>query len=206
MVPLDSVAMVVVQFNFSNVNIIPASVRHLVHETPKEHTERKDRATGVLVVQPTEKCSLVEFLGELETAGYELVDAVYMERLNPNSKGPNKTYHMLRFLFGRVESAKISDEFKAVRDLILEDLHTICKNAMWRVRVFNNPYYRNGEEIAEQRTLSVNLEIRQPYESNGQPIMARQKDKDGKLSDAPLPLRPDYCLRIRENAVSLMTA
>ncbi len=202
-----SVRMVALQFSFSNPDAIPVSVKRQNRETPEERVVRKSHSSGVMVIEPTEKCSLEEFLVKLEAAGYEMVDAFYKERIDPKDPRGKRTYHMVRFLFARREFVELSDEFKKVRDGILVDLMTICQEALWRVRSFSNPFYKNGEEIPDQRAVSVNLEARQPlFRPDGQPVTVWQKDENGKrVGEAPLPIKADYCLRIVGDAVSLMT-
>lgn len=201
----DTVPLVVAQFSFSNPDVIPAMVKRQNRETPAERAVRKSHSSGVMVIEPTERCSLVEFLEELEVAGYEMVDGFYKERIDAYNK---KTYHMVRFLFARREFVELSDEFKKARDVICAELRSICENAMWRVRAFSNPFYENGEEVPGQRTVSVNLEARQPFfYPDGRPVTVWQKDENGeRVGDAPLPIRADHRLRIVGDVVSLMTA
>lgn len=92
-----TVRLVALQFSFSNPDAIPASVKRLNRETQEERVERKGHSSGVMVIEPTEKCSLAEFLGELETAGYEMVDAFYKERIDAKDSRRKRTYHMARF-------------------------------------------------------------------------------------------------------------
>ena len=209
MIALNStVRLVALQFSFSNPDVIPATVKRQDRETPEERVVRKSHSSGVMVIEPTEKCSLVEFLGELEAAGYEMVDGFYKERIDAKDPRNKRTYHMVRFLFARHEFVELSDEFKKVRDVIRTELQSICESAMWRVRSFSNPFYKNGEEIPDQRAVSINLETRQPlFRPDGQPVTVWQKDENGKrVGDAPLPLKDDYCLRIVGDAVQLVTA
>lgn len=205
MVLNDSVRIVMFQFNFTNPNAIPPSVKRLGKESNEEHTERKGRSTGVMVITPTEKCSLVEFLGQLEATGYEMVDAFYKERIDPKDPTGKRTYHMVRFLFAHHEFAELSDEFKAVRGVIRTELQSICEKAMWRVRAFNNPFYLNGEEIPNHRALSINLEARQPlYQPDGTPVNVWQKDSDGRhVGEAPLPLKANHRLLVVNDSVNL---
>lgn len=200
--------MVALQFSFSNPDVIPATVKRLDRETQEERVVRKSRSSGVMVIEPTEKCSLVEFLGELEAAKYEMVDAFYKERIDAKDPRGKRTYHMVRFLFVRREFVDLSDEFKKVRENIRTELSEMCRMAMWRVRAFSNPFYKDGEKIPDQRAVSINLESRQPlFHPDGQPVMVWQKDVDGKrVGDAPLPLKPDHCLRVRSDIVQLVTA
>ncbi len=209
MASLDgTVRMVALQFSFSNPDTIPASVKRRDPETKGECVERKNHSSGFLVIEPTEKCSLAELPGELETTGFEMVDAFCKERLDPKDPSGKRTYHMARFQFARREIVKLSDEFKKVRDIIRAELQTICETAMWRVRAFDNPFYKNGEEIPGQRSISINLEVRTPlFRPDGQPVTVWSKDGNGKrLGDSPLPIRPGYCLRVVNNAIQLVMA
>lgn len=203
-----TVRLVALQFSFSNPDVIPATVKRQDRETPEERVGRKSHSSGVMVIEPTEKCSIEEFLEELEAAGYEMVDGFYKERIDANDPRGKRSYHMVRFLFARREFVELSDEFKKVRDTIHAELWSICEAAMWRVRSFSNPFYKNGEEIPDQRTVSINLEARQPlFRPDGQTVTVWQKDENGKrVGDAPLPLKADYCLRIVGDAVQLVTA
>jgi hypothetical protein len=155
---------------------------------------------------PTEKCSIAEFLGELETAGYEMVDAFYEERIDP--KRSRKTYYMVRFVFSRREFVEISDSFKKVRDVIRIDLENICETSMWRVRSFLNPFYEDGAEVPGQHVASINLEVRQPlFEPSGAPVAIWQKDTSGRrIGNAPVLLRADYLLRVIGGDVNLVAA
>lgn len=115
---------------------------------------------------------------------------------------------MVCFLFARHEFVELSDEFKKVRGIIRTELQSLCEVAMWRVRSFSNPFYKNGEEIPDQRAVSINLEARQPLlRPDGQPLTVWQKDENGKrVGEAPLLLKADYYLRIVGDVVNLMTA
>ena len=200
-----SVRLIALQFSFSNPDVIPQGIKRAEKETFKERNDRKSRSSGVMVIEPTENCSLVEFLGELETAGYEMVDAFHKERIDQKSRG--KRYHMVRFLFARCEFVNLSKEFAEVRDNIYGELLEMCRMAMWRVRIFSNPFYENGREEADQRALSINLESRKPlFSPDGQPIKVWQKDKKGRrIGNTPLPLKPDCSLYLIGNAINLIS-
>lgn len=91
MVTLNStVRLVALQFSFSNPDAIPTSVKRLNRETQEERVERKNQSSGVMVIEPTEKCSLVEFLGELEVARYEMVDGFYKKRIDAKDTSGKK--------------------------------------------------------------------------------------------------------------------
>lgn len=201
------IRLITLQFSFSNPDAIPV-MKRLDRETQEELAERKSHSSGILVIEPTEKCSLVEFLGELETAGYEMVDAFYKERIDPKDPRGKRTYHMVRFLFAHHEFMGLSDEFKKVRDNMRTALSEMCRVAMWRVRSFSNPFYNNGKEIPDQCAVSINLEARQPlFRPDGQPIMVWQKDENGeRIGDTPILLKADYCLQIMGDAICLIKA
>ena len=203
----SSVRMVTLQFSFSNPDAVPQTVKRSEQETPDERNERKSHSSGVMVIKPTERCSIAEFLGELEAAGYEIVDAFYKERINAKDPHRERVYHMVRFLFARRELVNLSDEFKKMRDNVRIALSEMCRVALWRVRVFSNPFYKNGEEILDQRAVIINLEARKPlFHPDGQPVIVWQKDKNGeRVGDAPLPLKPDYYLRIVGDIAQLVT-
>lgn len=208
---MGSVRLISFQFSFSNPRIVPHSLKQLEREgeTLEKRNERKEReGSGSMIIEPTENCSLVEFLDNLEEAGYEMVDAFYQSRVDPKDPCGRRMYHMMRFLFARREYVDLSDEFKKVQDTIRAELREICAQAMWRVRVFRNPFFKKGEEIPGQHALSINLEARKPlFCPDGQPVTVWQKDEDGRrVGDKPIPIKPDHCLRIKDNAVQLLTA
>ncbi len=158
----NAIRLVMLQFSFLNPGLIPVSMKRLNHrETQEELVKRKSHSSGVMVIESTEKCSIASFTAELEAAGYEIVGRFYKERINYKCPSGG-TYHMVRFLFARHEFAELSDEFKKARGTIRAELRGICKSAMWRVRLFSNPFYKNGEEIPGQSAVSVNLELPTP--------------------------------------------
>lgn len=209
------VRMIMLKFNFSNPNVIPRFVKHLNQETDQgakdELLFRKNRSGGVLAIESTERCSIAKFLGEVAVSGYEMVDAFYKKGIDTRDPSIKRKNHTVCFFFARSEFVKLSDEFKKERPLIYNELWKICKTAMWRVRLFLNPFYKDGEEINGQYALSVNLDVRQPlYCPDGQPrtpVMVWQKDKNGKrVGETTIPLKAEYHLRVKDNTISLMTA
>jgi len=180
----DTIRLVALQFSFLNPGLIPVSMKRkrLNRETQEELVERKSHSSGVMVIEPTERCSLLKFPMELEEAGYEMVGALYEERIN--YKNPSGgTYHMVRFLFARHEFAGFSEDFKKARDVACVELQRICEIALWRVRAFSNPFYKNGEEIAAQRAISINFEL---------PVLLWRQPK------------VDHRLRVIENVIKVM--
>lgn len=196
------------QFNGSNANFIPSALltwlRRTNRETPEGRTVRKSYANGTMIIEPTMNCSLKGFIREIETAGYELVDTLYQERVDGKDPHGVRTYHMVRFLFARHEFAEISEAFAAARNTARDALREICEVAFWRVRSFLNPFYKNGEELPGFNAASINLEARVPlFLPDGRPVVARLKNEHGKGVGDPLPLRPDFNLRVVDDAVRL---
>ena len=194
------VRMIALQFSFSNPDVIPPSVKHIEQETQDELLDRKSVTTGSMIIAPVGKCSLVEFIRELNVSGYEMVDAFYKKRIDAKNANDKKKYHMVRFLFAYRDFVKLSDEFKEAQDTIGTELQRLCEDAIWRVRSFLNPFYKDGKMISGQCAVSINLEARQPlFYPDGQPVMLWQKDENGKrIGVAPLPLKADFRLCIQE--------
>lgn len=209
MVALDnSVRMVMLQFSFSNSKIVPRWVWEKSFEKWGEWKERKNNeGTGETAIPPTKNCSLIKFLDELEIAGYKMVDALYQPRTDPKDNSRKRKYHMVRFIFVRREYLEeLPEGFKNAQKNIHDELRKMCKEAMWRIRVFLNPFFQDNEEVPGHHALSINLELRTPLvQSDGQPVVVWQKDnQDNRIGDAPLPLKPDHYLHITENAIQLI--
>ena len=198
---LDStVRLVMLQFSFSNIDAVPQVLFLRSPETDKESSDRQERkaqGTGEQIIAPTEKCCLLSFIENLETVGYELVDATYQARQRyGGGSNTDKNYHAVRFTFARHEFATPSEDFLKVRDRILVELGTMCCDAFWRVRAYSNSFFLNGEEVAEQVALSINLEARVPlYRADGSLVTQWQKDENGeRIGDAPVSIKPDHYL------------
>jgi len=88
----------------------------------------------------------------------------------------------------------------------------MCATAMWRARVFLNPYYENGEKIPNKHAISINFEARQPLRiPEGPPIMVWPRDENGRsMKGVPgvekITLAPDYYLHVDhiDNTISLV--
>lgn len=199
MKPWVSARLVSLQFSFSNPAVIPPSVKHQPQEREEARNERKSRATGKLIIEPTEDVSLKWFIRELEGAGYEMIDAFYQERINPKGQPYGKaTFHMVRFVFAPKEHVNLSEEFRQIQEVLRAELTDICQKAIWRVRAFANPFYQNGEEIPGQFAWSINFESRKPlFRPDGKPVTIWQKDEDGKrVGESPQPLKPKFWLML----------
>ncbi|MCR4278178.1 MAG: hypothetical protein NUV85_04185 [Candidatus Berkelbacteria bacterium] len=151
-------------------------------------------------------CTLVEFLGELEAVGYELVDAFCQERINPRDSR-QEVYYMVRFQFAKQGFISPSDNFSKRANTIRAELQRVCETTLWRVRAYLNPFKSNSEEIPGQNAVSINLEVRQPlFRPDGQPVTARAKDERGKPIGDPLPLQPTHYLRVENQTIKLVPA
>ena len=203
----SDVRMVLMQFSFSNPNAVPDVIRRVEPENWTGGVQRRMRSTGVMVMEPTPSCSMLEFPAELEDQGYELVDALVQKRPDQKDRTGKAVYHAVRFTFVRREFAsELSEAFQNVRGIIREELLEMCCDALWRVRAFDNPFFRDDEEVPGQRVLVVNLEARTPlFRANGEFVTVWQKDAAGnRVGDEPLPLEPTHHLRIVDGTVSLV--
>lgn len=208
MVMLDrSVRRVMLQFSFSNPEVIPISMRRKTQSEPLLF-DRKTRPNGTLVIIPTEKCSLADFIRELEMSGYEMVDAFYRKRIDSRDSGGKKKYHMVRFIFVRHEFSELSDEFINRRNVVQAELRSICSASLWRVKLFKNKFYKDDREVNGQYALSINMDARQPLLChNGQPVTVWQKDNSGnRIGKTPLPLKAKYYLRVDGKIITLQAA
>ena len=189
---------VLLQFSFSNSKVIPSNVSLLDKETLEERVARKSRSTGFMIIQPTERCSLAEFVDNLKEAGFQLIDAFCKERINPGKP----SYYAVRFTFSQV----VEEPSKEIGGAI-DGLKTITQEALWRIRAFDNPLYKDGQEVDGQRAISINLEVRQPLcLSDGQPITVWQKDSVGnRVGTVPIPIKAGHKLTIIDKEVCLIS-
>ena len=192
-----SPTLITVQFTLSSIGLVPDSLRRLPREGLEQSDDRRKRASGRLVIEPTPGISVVDFVADLLAAGYQLVGASCQER--HDQRDPTDFYYMARFLFAQGQIAK--EEFEAfvtMRQQILEDLGGIASVALWQVRAFDNPYFQNGVEVTGQRAWSINVEGRRPFcQPDGQPVVEWEKDENGRrLGTAPIPIKPAYRLRL----------
>ncbi len=186
----ESVRMVMVQFACSNPSVIPENARERRKESPKGRFVRKHKyVPGQQVIEPVENISLSAFLGELEQAGYVLVDAFSQRRKNTEEKH-QPFYYVARFSFVREEYVQGSEEFEEVREVLRHELQEICNLALWRVRAFKNLFFHNGEQIPGQYAVSINFEARTPHPTTPNSV----------------PLTPKGSLRIVDNSIQLLPA
>lgn len=189
-----SVRMVIAQFSFSSRSAIPEAVTRSDSETLGQHKERIARRSGVMVIAPTEGCSIVE-LPQIESEGYQMVKAVCQERIDQKDSQKKRMYWTIQFAFVREEFLDLSDSYFRYKENYLNDdriaLQQMCHAALWRVRIFDNPFYdRKDEEVPGQRALSINLESRQPLQ--GEHIKVQPK--------------ASHIIHVRDHGVELVKA
>ncbi|NCF75189.1 MAG: hypothetical protein GWO87_01735 [Xanthomonadaceae bacterium] len=195
----ESIPLLTLQFNFSNCKVTPKIIKKINSEKQEERVARKKIASGVQVIIPTPNTSLLLFPKQLREAGYELVDAISQERINANAN--NSKYHMVRFVFSRHECAEPSEEFLKYSDIVHSELDKICRQALWRVRGYLNPFYKKGKNF-----VSINMEVRIPLISpKGKRIKRWEKDEKGKkVGEKSLPLFPDHFLSVKNEEIKLI--
>lgn len=200
----DSISLVALQFTFSNQDILPTAVQQLADETEVEQCQRiRHSGSGRELIKPTDDCSLVEFVGELEAAGYQLVSAFSQQRLQPRDQRRN--YYIVRFMFARSDLVKRNEGFAMIKGEIRSNLLQLCHQALWQVRVFNNPLYEEGQEVLGQHSLMINLGKRLPlYRAGGERVAEWRKDAKGRrLGVAPVLLTARHQLRVGAGSVVL---
>ena len=195
----DSVQKVVLQFNFLKSGFLPPGMKELERDTESKREERKKFSGGSLAILQ-KNCSLTGFPEELEKAGYGLAGAFCQER-----SGEINRYYVVRFTFIRSASEIFYPIPEKEHDISRTQLHTICTTALWEVRMFSNPFYRNGKAVTGQSSVNINLGKRLPlFCRNGEPAVAWETGEDGK--DVQLPIKPSHHLRLDNSIIDLVTA
>ncbi|MEI7741348.1 MAG: hypothetical protein WCJ29_02485, partial [bacterium] len=120
---------------------------------------------------------------------------------------PGKRYHAVRFIFAAKEFVELHPEFLKVKPAILADFQSICKEAFWRLRAYNNPFFLKGEEVPEFRTFSVNLEARVPLKrADGTMVAEWAKDAEGRRTGGgPVAIKPAHTVTLNPNTVALVS-
>lgn len=152
-----NVRMVGIQFTSQNRKFMfLPGVTPLGRETEVDRIVRANRPrAGVLVIEPTNDCSLVGALTGLEACGFQLAQATVQERVHDRAP-----FLVIRFEFGRSAAPNAS------LALARETFRRLCGDAVWKVSVYNNPFYENGLET-EDRYVSVAASCRQPLTQVG---------------------------------------
>ena len=206
----DTVRMILVKFTVQKLETIPASIPPTEMETVDQLQRRKEEyISGLETIERTEDCSVVTVLDQIAQLGFELVGAFRKPMIHYRG-GKQQTYHQLRLTFVRHEDVKpdMHEGFREARTQILEDVAKLCRESLWRVRVFNNPLFRNGDMDPIGRSACITLEGRRPLcFPNGKPVVEWQRDEDGyRIGDAPVPITAKHRLTIVDNTIQLVSA
>lgn len=187
-------------FSFTNANVIPAGVRSV----PEEAEDKRKKRLAALpatpdakILESTKRCSLSQFVAELEGAGYALADAFHQKR--EYLDGRKGGYHIARFAFRLPQTDGIPSD-ASVGDVEHTALARLCREAFWRPKA----YCRKTKQ--GNLMLDIALHTRQPLVNVcGDTITEWVKDESKKrIGSGPVPIVPDTRLRIVDDAVCLI--
>ena len=133
-------------------------------ETPTESDERKQLPPGIQIVEPTHNVRIRGIPHMLDEAGFALVDALEMPRID--RKKPWRTYYTVRFVFRREEPPMSAEWRKLLAEIITPALDKLCDETCWRARAYRNPVHVNGTTMPGRAMLSLNFEAPAPPDMN----------------------------------------
>lgn len=192
-----AVRLVILQFSFSNLKLIPTCIPQRAKETTEGFVARKSAIRGEQIVQETHGVSVLSFLLSLVSYGYQLVDAFSIIRTKDG-----RDYRAVRFTFASPGHHECSPEFAKIRPAILQELRKMLGDAMWRVRGYLNPFFANQEVLDGVFVISINLEARDPLvEPDGKPILRYMRDEQGNKIGEKVPVQPKCLLKIENGDV-----
>lgn len=199
-----SVRSIMLQFSFSNAKVVPKSIEPRNPESLDDAFKREKHANGRRVIDPVKNVDVLTFVEGLTNGGYKLAKAFSQKR--PKTDDPSQSYYIARFDFEPWEEDFEHGDASARHNV--NALKKMCYEAMWQVKVFVNPFFSDGKEVAGEYTVSINMSFRQPlYNNVGKPIKRWRKDEDGeRVGEAAVPLRPDYCLSFSEGVIDVLPA
>ena len=201
MVKLGKAEMVLLQFSFSNSEAIPSVVRMWSTGGEREANEKQTTKSGVMVIDNKEQVDLSGVSSLLEDESYQLVDVFYESREAVNRKNSTARFYTVRFTF---VSGEQHPPLMEKNSELLTALECLCEEAFWAVRVFENPFYRDGVEIQSKTMVSINMVARLPrYNNEGNPVTARRRSVDGRKIGEPVPLEPLHNLNINNGELSV---
>jgi len=195
-----SVRLVVLQFSFSNLKLIPSQIRQNSQKPPSKFADSKPGVSGEQILNPIENVGGLPFRLDLAKAGYVLVDA--FSRIDQKNGQP---FGIVRFVFAHHSHATSSKEFLKVRGAADDALCELLEQAMWRVRGFLNHFFEDGVIVDNTYVVSINLEARSPlFDGNGNRLTRWKKDEHNeRIGDAPVPLEPVRFLRITDGDIAV---
>lgn len=176
------VPVVILQFHFGKRSSVPAGIPTLL--PPETAPEKKRRLTrqgsGKLIIGPQNNSTVVNLPEGLCENGYTVVGVRHEERLNDNRPG---AFQVVQVTFHRREAsdrmlANLADQ-QAEKALsrACEGLRELCVNNFWRARVYDNPFFRQGEPVEGLRCAVVVCDMKRPtVQGNGEPVLVWQKD------------------------------
>ncbi|HNY35839.1 MAG TPA: hypothetical protein PLD14_02400 [Candidatus Pacearchaeota archaeon] len=205
---VEEMPLIIIQGSFSNEEAVPKSLKMIIPETVTQSELRRSREGVGYMVDIRDGCSTTDLLSDIKKSGYELVDAFYQPRVNPKDPTHRSRYFMVRYTFARKENAEPSAEFLTKKTTIENDLQKLLSEAIWRIRFFLNPFFKDGKVIEGCQVASINLEARKPlFLPNGQSVVQWNRDQQGnKIGDAPEPIKAKTIFRVSESTISFAEA
>lgn len=194
---LSNVKTILVQFAFSNEEVIPKWLRSEKKETLEEKKERMTQtADGKKLIEKHENVSVSSIFFELQKAGFHLNDG-YSKELFKKDFG---TYFVARFTFSR--QASKFDEIRFAK----KSLECLCERAFWDTKAFINP---SSVEDGRESFVSVNMTGRKPiYQKDGSLVRKWETDESGnRVGTGPLPIAPTGILKLtRKGSLTIVAA
>jgi hypothetical protein len=163
-------------------------------------------ASSTHIIPPTERISTSKFPRQLESHGFELIDAGHQVWSNSKDPSGRRALHVLRFILARHDA--MNPEFAARKEAVRTMLGNICGRAFWRVQLTCGSVFLNGSTDATSgRVFSFKMDARIPrFFPGGSPVTERPKGPDGRRIKhaAPLPIEAAAKLRVRAGIFQLV--
>lgn len=188
-----TVRLVILQFSFSNIRLIPSWLLEKRVETRKLDIPR-EKIKGTQLFQCDKDLYVLPVISGLAEAGFVMVDAFFKWR----SDGHGRQYSMVSFVLGLKKTAHLEDEFAEYRERSNKALALMCEQAMWRrVRGFRNSFFLRGEVVDGLYVVSIDLARRIPLlDRDGKRLVHWTIEDTGKIDDEPVPIEPKSFLKI----------
>lgn len=193
--------LVILQFSFSKLSLIPNCIPMRAPESKEKTTERKNAVRGEQIIPETAGVKVLGFLQSLIPYGYQLSDAFALTR-----EKNGQEYGVVRFVFAGPGHHMASAEFAKNRPAYLEELRKLLDEACWRVRAFINPFFRDQLPVDDKYVISINLEARDPLVNPDGSLILRWKrdENNNKIGDQKFPIEPKNFLKIRNGEVVIV--
>ncbi|MCF6276848.1 MAG: hypothetical protein L3J07_03315 [Candidatus Magasanikbacteria bacterium] len=202
----ENIPMMMVVIRVSNPECIPKCILESTKQPKKEKISK-----GVEFISPQKngEAQVGAHLlhQDINASGYKIVRACWEQKLNEH----DKLYYLVRFEFVRNELLR--EKMEELEEVI-KALETMLNSALWKVRVFRNPYFKNGEIQRGNSTISLNLNSRTPLHKENwifdpelqkmvfkkiKPTMRWEKNKKGeKIKKIPLTAKERLVIRNNE--------